>query len=109
MGFRHTIISESFPGNLPEWFKNKWKHYVNFQENSLLVASVDERKFYTDEFFKDYQKAVRESGFWDGWRYSINVICLAEDGVATRVLISNYSIEYYILEDAYQSDAIWSG
>jgi hypothetical protein len=110
MGFRSTICSEHYSGNLPDWFKEKYKQTHLFPDG-LLVVSKTECKYYTNVFFDDYQKAVKESGFWDDSDLKISIVVLAEDGFISKVVICKNRIKYYWLysgeEDENENDSVW--
>jgi len=109
MGFRSTLVSQDYQGELPNWFKKKYNDYILFSDG-LTVSSKREAKFYTNEFFEDYQKAVNESGFWDDKSIEIIIVVLAEDGSVSKVVISNDEIKYYILMDElYEAKSVWNG
>jgi hypothetical protein len=52
MGFKSTIVSEHYAGNLPSWFKEKYKDKLTFPDG-LLVASRTEAAFYSNDIFND--------------------------------------------------------
>jgi len=106
MGFRSTLISQDYFGNLPEWFKDKYKDYILFP-SGLMVTSKHEAKYYDNDFFEDYQKAIFESGFWDETDIDIAIVVLAEDGFITKVIISKKKIKYIWMEEGIDSDYVW--
>ena len=107
MGFRSTLVSQDYPGKLPNWFKEKYNDYILFS-NGLTVSSKREAKFYTNEFFEDYQKAVNESGFWDDKSIEIVIVVLAEDGFVSKVLISKDEIKYIMMDEGYEATQVWN-
>lgn len=64
MGYRHIMISDTLvpeEKDLPEWFKEKWKEYVDFSGEYWRTYS--EYKLYGPfgEFIKDVQKLLDSS------------------------------------------------
>lgn len=106
MGFRSTLCSEHYPGELPEWFKEKYNQIILFPAG-LLVVSKSEAKYYTNDFFEDYQKAVKQSGFWEDGDLDISLAVLAEDGVISNVVITKDNIKYFCMQEAYESNHVW--
>tara|TARA_R110000772_G_scaffold145504_1_gene255484 strand:+ start:27846 stop:28187 length:342 start_codon:yes stop_codon:yes gene_type:complete len=97
MGFRSTICSDHYAGVLPEWFKEKYKDRLLFP-NGTLIVSKSEWKYYDNELFEDYQKALKEIDFWLKNRLSefeVNIAVLHEDGKISKVVILPDSIKYY--------------
>lgn len=111
MGFRSTLCSQHYPGVLPEWFKEKYNEIVLFP-SGLLVVSKIEAKYYDNEFFNDYKKALFEAGFWnENEDRIISLSVLAEDGVITKVNIYKNEILYFLVGD-FEYDVIktvWQG
>ena len=107
MGYRSTLCSEHHSGELPEWFKEKYEDQILFPDG-LLVVSKREAKYYDNEFFEDYQKAVNESGFWKESDLSITLAVLSEDGFISRVIMSMDRIYYSWMDESCESDYVWN-
>ena len=107
MGFRSTLVSQDYQGELPNWFKKKYNDYILFSDG-LTVSSKREVKLHTNEFFEDYQKAVNEGGFWDDKSIEIEIVVLAEDGFVSKVLISKDMIKYIIMDEMFEADSVWN-
>ncbi len=107
MGFRSTLVSQDYQGELPNWFKKKYNDYILFSDG-LTVSSKREAKFNTNKFFEDYQKAVKWSGFWDDYSIEIVIVVLAEDGFVSKVLISNDEIKYIMMDEGYEANSVWN-
>ncbi len=108
MGFRSTLVGQDYSGNLPKWFKDKYKNILFFGEG-VLIASQVESKHYTNDLFEDYQKSLIETDFFEDFPYDISIVVLAEDGFVSKVLISVKEIKYYWLsyDDGLESDHVW--
>lgn len=109
MGYRSTLISQDWPCNeLPDWFKDKYKRYLHYPQG-LMISSLFEFKIYDNEIFEDYQKAVKESGFWDKSDLKVKVVVMAEDGFVSQVIISKDDIKYlWLTFDAEtEEDHVW--
>ena len=106
MGFRSTLVSQDYYGKLPDWFIEKYGGWILFP-NGLIVSSKHEAKYYDNQFFEDYQKAVIESGFWDDTDIDIVLVVLAEDGFITKVSITKKEIKYTWMDDGIESDHVW--
>lgn len=91
---------------MPEWIKTKYEKLILFIDGTL-IASKTESKFYDDEFFIDYQKALKEAGFWDNINFEVCISVLSEDDTLSRVNIFNDKILYYQF-DAFEDDFIWT-
>lgn len=103
MGFRSTATSEEVNNTAPKWFKEKYGFWLCFEEDTLTLAFKREYKMYKDEgFFVDYQKALIEVGAFHEYRKNIVCIILDEDQQVTKVVISEDSIEYYLMDEGYQ-------
>jgi hypothetical protein len=112
MGLRSTICSEFYAsGQLPEWFKKKYNQTHIFPCGLFVVSKV-ECKYYANDFFEDYQKAIKESGFW---KYNparrTSIVVLAEDGFVSKVVIYENDIKYYWLssgeEEENENNNVW--
>lgn len=100
MGYRTTFVSQDYYEDLPEWFVEKWKDYINFGEHrnkkpSWPISSKWERKFYsgTDEdLFLDVARILRENTdpVWAG--YGIEFVLMHEDGEVTKVKVEKDKI-----------------
>lgn len=111
MGYRSTIIWQdySFQKPLPEWFKLKYEWYIYIGKQNSIVASMVESKFYWNEFFEDYQRALLEIfAFTDGYRDSFEnnnsdrkyyIAVLSEGGYITRVTIGKDSIKFHLMNE----------
>lgn len=107
MGYRCTLVSSDRIGNgLPVWFKEKYDDRFFFSKG-LMVSSKQERKFYDNEFFEDYQKAIIESGFWNE-KYPLKVFLalLGDDGAVFKVIISPTEIKYFLMCERFETDEI---
>lgn len=106
MGYRCTLISSDLIGNgLPVWFKEKYDDRFLFSEG-IMVSSKQERKFYDNEFFEDYQKAIIESGFWNDNSLKVLLVVLGDDGAVFKVIISPIEIKYYLMSEYLETDEI---
>ena len=106
MGFRSTLTSEHYSGTLPEWFKDKYKDRLSFPDG-LLLASISEWKYYNNELFEDFHKALIEIDFWYGNSLEVNLAVLAEDGTISKVIVSKEGIRYIIMVSSYIHDSVW--
>jgi hypothetical protein len=106
MGFRSTIISQHYTGDLPEWFKGKYSNSLQFP-GGTLIASKRECKYYDNELFEDYQKALIEIGVLNSDCLSVGVAVLGEDNFISRVLIKKDGIIYSWLTDDYERSRVW--
>ena len=107
MGYRSTLISQDYGGELPKWFLEEYKDDIFSSSGCLIVSSKREVKQYGNSFFEDYQKAVLESGFWNGNDLSIVLAVLAEDGFITKVTIKKDDIIYTYMEEWMSGDRDW--
>jgi hypothetical protein len=99
MGYRCTICSNDRGGHeLPQWFKEKYQNHF-LMPYGLTVYTKNERKFYDNEFFEDYQKAMIESGFFHSEYTKMHLAVLGEDGAIFRVVINKDKINYDYLDD----------
>lgn len=106
MGFRSTFISDDWGGSLPEWFKEKYSHYITASD-SVMIASPYEIKLYGgNELFLDYQKALIEIDFFPS-QFPVTLVVLAEDGNVTKVIIAKDKITYMLMIDHYEADVTW--
>ncbi len=108
MGYRCTLCSNDRPGyELPQWFKDKYQDYFFFPDG-LTISTKFERKFYDNEFFEDYQKAMIESGFFDFEYSKMKLAVLGEEGAVFRVVILKDKINYDLLDNYLSTDGILS-
>jgi len=106
MGYRCTLCSNYNPAQeLPVWFKEKYEDHLLFG-HGLTIGSKRERKFYDNEFFEDYQKAIEESGFWNGYLSKVYLTVLGEDGAVFKVMIEQDKIEYNLMCEHHETDGI---
>ena len=106
MGYRCTLSSNYNPAHeLPVWFKEKYEDHLLFG-HGLTIGSKRERKFYDNEFFEDYQKAIEESGYWDGYHSKVYLTVLGEDGAVFKVMIEQNKIEYNLMNEWLETDGI---
>lgn len=107
MGYRCTLCSNDRPGyELPQWFKDKYQNHF-FMPDGLTIYTKSERKFYDNEFFEDYQKAMIESGYFNkSYVNKMYLSVLGEDGAAFRVVITKDKINYDYLDDYLSTDGI---
>lgn len=91
---------------MPEWIKTKYEKSILFIDGTL-IASKTESKFYDDKFFIDYQKALKEAGFWDIVNFPVCISVLAEDDTLSRVNIFIDKILYYQC-DSIEDNFIWN-
>ena len=106
MGFRGTLISQYYDGELPQWFKDKHKEFI-LCPCGLLVSSKKERKYYGNDFFEDYQKAIGESGFWEKYDLTVVIALVGEDGFISKIEISKTQIKYWWTETFLESSGAW--
>lgn len=106
MGLRSTLVSQDCDGKLPDWFKDKYNQWISFPRG-LLISSKAERKFYDNEFFEDYQKAVIESGFWNKNDIGIVIVVLGEDDFISKVIIKENEIRYIWMKNEWEADHVW--
>jgi hypothetical protein len=108
MGYRCTLCSNDMPGGkLPQWFKDKYEKYFLFIDG-LTLTTKQEIKFYDNDFFEDYRKAIVESGYFDGFSdlYEIYLAVLGEDGAIYRVTINKYEIKIHLLSEHLETSEI---
>ena len=106
MGYRCTLCSNYNPAHeLPVWFKEKYEDHLLFG-HGLTIGSKRERKFYDNEFFEDYQKAIEESAYWNGYRSKVYLTVLGEDGAVFKVRIEQNKIEYNFMCERLETDGI---
>jgi len=106
MGYRCTLSSNYNPAHeLPQWFKEKYEDHLLFG-HGLTIGSKRERKFYDNEFFEDYQKAIEESGYWNGYLSKVYLTVLGEDGAVFKVMIEQNKIEYNLMHEWLETDGI---
>jgi len=106
MGYRCTLSSNYNPAHeLPVWFKEKYEDHLLFG-HGLTIGSKRERKFYDNEFFEDYQKAIEESGYWNGYHSKVYLTVLGEDGAVFKVMIDQNKIEYNLMHEWLEIDGI---
>ena len=106
MGYRCTLSSNYNPAHeLPQWFKEKYEDHLLFG-HGLTIGSKRERKFYDNEFFEDYQKAIEESGYWDGYRSKVYLTVIGEDGAVFKVMIEQNKIEYNFMHEYLETKGI---
>ena len=110
MGYRCTLCSNDAPGSeLPQWFKDKYEKYFFFPDG-LTVTTKQEIKFYDNDFFEDYRKAIIESGHFDKFSdlYEIYLSVLGEDGSIHRVTINKNEIKIHLLSEHLETSEILS-
>lgn len=91
MGFRSTLITESFAAKeVPSWFTKKYPHLVS-SNGVFPISSKFEAKFYgmleSEETFIDLQKIIVSVGL-----KKLIVVLLHECGGITRVKITHNTI-----------------
>lgn len=107
MGFRSTIVSEHYSGGvLPNWFKDKYSDRLLYPDG-ILIVSKTEWKYYSNELFEDYRKALIEIGFFDDISFTVGIAVMAEDQFISKVLIGKDEIKYTWMEDGFDSDHVW--
>jgi hypothetical protein len=90
---------------LPEWFKEKYEDHLLFG-HGLTIGSKRERKFYDNEFFEDYQKAIDESNYWNDYHSKVYLTILGEDGAVFKVRIEQNKIEYNFMHEYLETKGI---
>jgi len=109
MGYRSTLVSQHYPGKLPEWFIEKWGSFIKV--NGVMIYSIMEFKIYEDDIFVDYHKALNEIGFFDKFSsddFNINITVIGEDGFISKVSVSRYGIKYYWATDFIEQEMVWT-
>ena len=110
MGYRCTLCSNDLPGaEFPQWFKDKYQDKFLFIDG-LTLTTKQERKFYDNEFFEDYQKAIIESGYFDEMSdsYEVYLSVLGEDGSIHRVTITKNKITISLMCEHLETSEILS-
>ena len=110
MGYRCTICSNDRGGHeLPQWFKEKYQNHF-LMPYGLTVYTKNERKFYDNDFFEDYRKAIIESGHFDKFSdlYEIYLSVLGEDGSIHRVTINKNEIKIHLLSEYLETSEVLS-
>lgn len=108
MGYRATVISQYKPGQLPDWFLSKYRGIVDNPYGVTISYRVESKFFLANLFFEDYQRAIRESGFWDDCASIITLVVLGEDGHITKVVVSEQSIEYFWMDgESEEMGCVW--
>jgi hypothetical protein len=92
MGFRSTFITQDLGGPLPDWFVEKWKNSLHFNEgNRLPISSKREGKYdQADELLTDLQKVLP----WEDEERALVLVWLHECGGITRLEISKRQIQF---------------
>lgn len=93
MGFRSTFTIEDYRIKWPEWFVDKYKDSVWFNDDSTgVISSKHEAKTYGlfSDLHLDIQKAIN----WDNFSLNIVLVYLHECGGITRCQISRSSIKW---------------
>ena len=106
MGLRSTIVSEHYSGVLPNWFKDKYSDRLIYPDG-ILIVSKTKFKYYTNDLFKDYRKALIETGFFDDISFTVGIAVMAEDQFISKVLVGKDGIKYTWMEDGFDSDHVW--
>lgn len=108
MGYRSTIVSQDRgEDKLPKWFKDKYEDMLLFP-SGMMIVSKKEAKYYDKEVFEDYRKAIMESDYFEVYRFPIEIIVLAEDGVLTKVIIHKNGIDYYSVFEFDDTEGVWN-
>lgn len=89
MGFRSTLISEHYPTDWPDWFKEKHKGWIS---DSGVIASPYEVKF-MDEIIEDTHKALTELD-WFSNDNTFSMVSLHECGGLTKIQLNKDGILY---------------
>lgn len=100
MGYRSTITSNCYGYELPKWFIDKHDNRSLIFNYTILSSKV-ESKYYDNELFEDYQKALIELGVLEPDSFDVYAVLLHEDGEVTRITISYDKIEYELLTNDY--------
>ena len=106
MGFRSTITSEHYSGSLPYWFKDKYKDRLCFPDG-LLLASITEFKYYSNDLFEDFQKCLHEINWWVDHNLTVTIAVLHEDSNISKVIIGKDDIKYFWMKESFESDQVW--
>lgn len=106
MGFRSTIISEHYAGILPDWFKDKYKDRLSFPDG-ILLASISEWKYYSNDVFEDFQKALHDIDWWKDHNLTVTIAVLHEDSNISKVVVGKENIKYFIMKEYYEDDRVW--
>jgi hypothetical protein len=106
MGYRSSLISQFYSGELPEWFKIKYSVPLLFP-NGVMICTKSEMKIESNELWEDYQMALKESGFWDYHIIDVQIVVLSEDGIISKVVIGKKQIKYYWADDLMEITHVW--
>ncbi len=98
MGFRSTFVSDHYSVEIPEWFKEKYKEWLNCEQ--MPLSSKWETKTYGTfgEVCEDFQKVLQECKdedmptHWD--KYFVRFVWLHECGGVTVVKVNRNEIIY---------------
>ena len=107
MGYRSTLITEHLHTNPPNWFKEKYSEKLHFFESGVIASKI-EFKIYDDEIFKDFQKFLNETDFFEKNYYSkmtgYEIAILHDDGKISKVLIFDNKIIYETYMEGNEDD-----
>jgi hypothetical protein len=106
MGFRSTLVSEHYPGVLPNWFTEKYSDRLLFP-NGILIVSKTEWKYYDNDVFEDYKEALIEIGFFSIIEFGVAIAVLAEDQFISKVLINKDKITYIWMDEGVEMQHVW--
>lgn len=90
MGFRSSFVSEHRTIAWPDWFREKWGHWVHFGEG-CISSRFEAKLYYTGVGFEeDVQKVIGEVGNVD----SLWIVFFHECHGVSRCCISRNAIEW---------------
>lgn len=105
MGYRSTLITQYYGDDLPDWFIKKYKD--DFFIKDTLISQRELKMDSGTEIFEDYQKGLKEIGFFTSVKKVICVV-LSEDGMITKVIISDRNIQYILMDDGEVLQGVWN-
>lgn len=106
MGYRSTLVSNNYGGDLPNWFKEKYSDRLLYPDGTMIV-SKSEYKHYDNDLFNDYQKALIEIDFFPSDDFIIGIAVIGENRIITKVLISKDEIRYILMNEGCDYNEVW--
>ena len=107
MGYLSTLTTDHYPNELPAWFGEKYGKNITVIDGTL-IASKREFKIYDNAIFEDLQRALIEAGFFEKRNNPFHVAVLHEDGLISKVVIRQYSIQYYYMDEGMEMETVWT-
>jgi hypothetical protein len=93
MGFRSTFVSQAYPVDWPDWFREKYRGTIHVPDGFGCLASLTECKLYGQ--WADLAEDVRRAVDWDRFgQHPLVLAFLHECGSVVRCEVSRDAVRY---------------